>query len=111
MGDPDAVFHIPVLRGAHDPHSSAVLQDLPHPVQSTEPVQDRYSWGREERRSQSQDTIQNGCHQNAIDCRRSIFRLLGTIPFSKTSVSLCVSLWTMGRDTEKNQPRFILNSR
>ncbi|GIY39103.1 hypothetical protein CEXT_213001 [Caerostris extrusa] len=44
----DAVFHIPVLRGAHDPHHSAVLQDLPHPVQSTEPVQDRYSWGREE---------------------------------------------------------------
>ncbi|GIY35261.1 hypothetical protein CEXT_432641 [Caerostris extrusa] len=48
MGDPDAVLNIPVLRGVHDPHIGAVLQDLSHPVQSTEPVQDRYSWGREE---------------------------------------------------------------
>ncbi|GIY78397.1 hypothetical protein CDAR_417881 [Caerostris darwini] len=75
MRDPDAVLHIPVLRGAHDTHHSAVLQDLPHPVQSTEPVQDRYSWGREERRSQGQDTIQNGCHQNAMLVFISVFRI------------------------------------
>ncbi|GBN59455.1 hypothetical protein AVEN_88769-1 [Araneus ventricosus] len=70
MGDADAVLHLPVLRGARNPHLGPLPAHLPHPAQGAPPLQD----GR--RAAPGQNTIQGGGHQDAQ---------LVSLPYSMTS--------------------------